>query len=438
MIDEEVAFAAMESRDPRFDGWFFVAVTTTRIYCRPSCPAVMPKRENVRLFPSASAAQANGFRACRRCRPDAAPGSPEWDLRTDLAARAMRLIADGVVDREGVAGLAGRLGYSVRQVHRQLVAEVGAGAQALARAQRARTARLLLESGGLPVSDVAFAAGFASIRQFNETIRQAYGTTPSRLRGPGTARLGVVEVRLAFRPPMDVPGMLAALGEQAIPGIEEYAPGVYTRSLVLPHAAGVVSLRHVPGADHVACALWLDDLRDLAAAVRRCRRMLDLDADQQAVDAFLAGDPLLGPRVAARPGVRVPGHVDPEELAVRTVLGGRVAGLAERYGRPLPNPVGGVTRTFPGVAALGTAEPLIRALAGGRLRLDSGADPQEARKVLADLPGVGEREVAIIRMRALGDPDVLVPGLGVPDEVWARWRPWRSYAAQHLPMPAAR
>ncbi|MFD9944210.1 DNA-3-methyladenine glycosylase 2 family protein [Nonomuraea sp. NPDC059023] len=435
MIDEEVAFAAMETRDPRFDGWFYVGVATTGIYCRPSCPAVMPKRQNVRLFPSAHAAQAGGFRACKRCRPDAAPGSPEWNLRTDLAARAMRLIADGVVDREGVAGLCRRLGYSERQVHRQLVAEVGAGAQALARAQRARTARMLLESSGLPVSDVAFAAGFASIRQFNVTMRQAYGSTPSAMRGDRRVPSGVIALRLAFRPPMDVRAMLDRLGSEGLPGIEEYNEG-YTRSLDLPHAPGVVTLTEVPGAGHVGCELRLDDLRDLAAAVRRCRRLLDLDADQHAIDAFLAADPRLGPSVAARPGLRVPGHVDPHELAVRTVLGERASKLVERYGRPLPNPIGTVTHTFPDLATLAKArldddlkiaEPLVEALVDGSLRLDEAADPHQAGKRLTDLPGLGEREVALIRMRALHDPDVR---LNHPGE--DRWRPWRSYAAQHL------
>lgn len=437
MISDEVAFAAMESRDPRFDGWFFVAVTTTGVYCRPSCPAVMPKPENVRLFPSAAAAKVNGFRACKRCRPDAAPGSPEWNVRTDLAARAMRLIADGVVDREGVAGLAARLGYSERQVHRQLVAEVGAGPQALAMAQRAQTARMLLESSTLPISDVAFAAGFASIRQFNDSFRQAYATTPSRLRESAAPMAGGTVLRLAFRPPMDVPAMLRFLGERAVRGIEEYREGAYSRSLALPRGAGVVTVRHVPGADHVVCELRLDDLRDLAAAVQRCRRLLDLDADQQAIDAFLGADPELGPLVAARPGLRVPGCVDPAELAVRAVVGGREAArLVQRYGRPLATPYGTITHTFPemvtlaGWQARSAPAELVRAFADGTVTMDVGADPREMRKRLLDLPGIDEGTVASLMMRALRDPDVLLPHL--EGRVRDTWRPWRSYAAQHL------
>jgi AraC family transcriptional regulator of adaptative response / DNA-3-methyladenine glycosylase II len=458
VIEDEVAFAAMESRDPRFDGWFYVAVTTTGIYCRPSCPAVMPKPQNVRLFPTAAAAQVHGFRACKRCRPDAAPGSPEWNTRTDLIGRAMRMIADGVVDREGVAGLAARLGYSPRQVHRRLVTEVGAGPQALARTQRAQTARMLLESGPLPVSDVAFAAGFASIRQFNDTIRQVYATTPSRLRGTwnGAHVPGGITLRLAYRPPMDVPAMLAYLGAEAVPGVEHYDGGAYSRSLSLPYGAGVVTLR--PGtyhaAGHVICEMRLEDLRDLATAVQRCRRLLDLDADQQAIDAFLAADQALGPLVAARPGLRVPGCADPGELAVRAVLSRRrraatvrdqLADLVRTYGTPLVTPVGQITHLFPDMPVLAKMAPagraqqgLARALAGETLRLDAGCDPHHVRKQLADLPGMSPWAISYIRMRVLGDPDVLMPGLPVRRAVHRlgadpdRWRPWRSYAMRHL------
>ncbi|MEU8399880.1 AlkA N-terminal domain-containing protein [Nonomuraea sp. NPDC048892] len=454
MIEDEVAYAAMRSRDPRFDGWFYVAVTTTRVYCRPSCPAVMPKPENVRLFPTAAAAQVNGFRACKRCRPDAAPGSPEWNTRTDLIGRAMRLIADGVVDREGVTGLAARLGYSPRQVHRRLVAEVGAGPQALARTRRAQTARMLLEAGPLPISDVAFAAGFASIRQFNDTIRQVYATTPTRLRGPGNGAQppGVTTVRLAYRPPMDVPAMLACLGARAVPGIEHYDGDAYSRSLSLPHGAGVITLR--PGTGHVLCALRLEDLRDLAAAVQRCRRLLDLDADQQAIDAFLGADPALGPLVAAHPGLRVPGCAHPGEPAIRAILShraraatarARLADLVTTYGRPLATPFGPITHLFPDMPTLAdatstghTGRALARALADGTLSLDPGCDPAQARKQLRDLPGMSAWALSRIRMNVLGDPDVLLPGLPTRRAVHrlaadpARWRPWRSYAMQYL------
>src|SRR5690242_20590615 len=213
--DSDICYRAVQGRDARFDGWFVTAVRTTGIYCRPSCPAITPKRGNVEFHASAAAAQRAGFRACKRCRPDASPGSPEWNARGDLAGRALRLIADGVIDRDGVPGLAARLGYSERQLHRTLVAEVGAGPLALARAQRAQTARVLLETTDLPVTDVAFAAGFASVRQFNDTVRAVFDTTPSGLRharrsGPAPEP-GTVALRLPYREPMDLTATLGFL-----------------------------------------------------------------------------------------------------------------------------------------------------------------------------------------------------------------------------------
>ncbi|HUR09530.1 MAG TPA: AlkA N-terminal domain-containing protein, partial [Nonomuraea sp.] len=363
MIDADNLYAVLRSRDRRFDGRFFVGVATTGVYCRPSCPAAMPKPANLRLYPSAAAAQQAGHRACKRCRPDAAPGSPEWNLRADVAGRAMRLIADGLVDREGVSGLAARLGYSERQLHRLLLAELGAGPQALARAQRAQTARILLESTGLGAGEVAFAAGFASIRQFNQTIRQLYGLTPTELRPraaghaghagqrPDPARVqGLravrVQVRLAYRPPLDVDALFGYLAARAVPGVEEGGAGFYRRSLRLPYGTGVVDV--TDGGDHMRCELLLADVRDLAVAVRRCRVLLDLDADPREIEEVLGADPVLAPLVAARPGLRAPGHVDPAELAVRAVCGpgDELAALVERFGEPLGSPAGGITRLF--------------------------------------------------------------------------------------------
>src|SRR5512135_105903 len=474
VMEEELCYRAVRSRDARFDGWFVTAVTSTGIYCRPSCPAVTPGRGNVRFHPSAAAAQAAGFRACKRCRPDVTPGSPEWNVRADVVGRAMRLIADGVVDREGVAALAARLGYSERQLHRQLVAEVGAGPQALARAQRAQTARLLLETTGLKVSEVVFAAGFASIRQFNDTVREMFAVTPTELRRgarrSGDPVAGSIGLRLPYRAPFDGDGLLHFLGARAVPGVEEYAEGTYRRSLGLPHGAGVAELTAGPG--YVRCVLRLSDLRDLSAAVQRCRRLLDLDADPVAVDELLGRDLPLAPLMRARPGRRVPGHVDGDELAVRTVLGQRVsvasarmlaATVVARYGKPLTSPVGSLTHLFPTAAALAHADlcdlplpairrrallALTRELAAGRIRLDPGADRAEAERALSALPGLGPWTVGYVRMRALGDPDAFLPtdlgvrhalrGLGWPDDpasastLAERWRPWRAYALQYL------
>src|SRR3954452_11937043 len=318
---------AVQSKDARFDGWFFTAVLTTKIYCRPSCPVVPPKVENMRFYPSAAAAQQAGFRACKRCRPDASPGSPEWNDRADLVARAMRLIADGVVDRDGVPGLANRLGYSTRQIQRQLLAEVGAGPLALARAQRAQTARLLIETSSLPMGDVAFAAGFSSIRTFNDTVREVFALSPTELRrrsahGTGVAATGVLSLRLPFRAPLFPDNVFGHLAATAVPGVEEWRDGAYRRTLRLPDGPGVVSLRPLP--DHVGCQLALTDLRDLSTAISRCRRLLDLDADPLAVDDLLRGDPPLAPLVEKNPGRRVPRTVDAAEFALRAVIGQQV------------------------------------------------------------------------------------------------------------------
>ncbi|HEY1619167.1 MAG TPA: Ada metal-binding domain-containing protein, partial [Streptosporangiaceae bacterium] len=298
--DTERCVRAVQSKDARFDGWFFTAVTTTGIYCRPSCPVVPPRPGHMVFYPSAAAAQQAGYRACKRCRPDASPGSPEWNVRADLTGRAMRLIADGVIDSAGVPGLAARLGYSVRQVERQLRAELGAGPLALARAQRAQTARLLIETTALPMSEVAFAAGFASIRAFNDTVREVFALPPTELRrraagrrpvsghpaaagpagaGPAASGLpgGTLSLRLPFRAPLCPDNLFGHLAATAVPYVEEWRDGAYRRTLGLPHGPAVVALRPAPA--HIACQLSLTDLRDLATAISRCRRLLDLDAD---------------------------------------------------------------------------------------------------------------------------------------------------------------
>ncbi|MBV9025696.1 MAG: DNA-3-methyladenine glycosylase 2 family protein [Streptomycetaceae bacterium] len=453
VIDEETAYQAVRSRDARFDGVFFTAVKTTGIYCRPSCPAVTPKRQNVTFYPTAAAAQAAGYRACRRCRPDAVPGSPEWDIRADLVGRAMRLIRDGVVDRDGVTGLAKRLGYSERQVHRQLTAELGAGPVALARAQRAHAARILLQTTELPVTQVAFAAGFASVRQFNDSIREIYARTPTQLRQaahgpvrtisvPGS-RTTTVPLRLAYRGAYQADSIFDFLARRAILGIEETtgAPGArtYRRTLRLPYGAGTAEVDEVPGhgtagGGWLNCRLRLTDLRDLTTAVQRIRHLFDLDADPDAISELLACDPVLAPAVADRPGLRSPGAADSFELGIRAVIGQQitVAGartmlgtLVAAYGDRLPGePDGGPTHLFPAADKLAAADftelgmpdarrrtlrVLAEVVASGALCLDPGADRDDAAERLLDLPGIGPWTTGYIRMRALGDPDVFLP-----------------------------
>jgi AraC family transcriptional regulator of adaptative response / DNA-3-methyladenine glycosylase II len=480
--DFDQCYRVLQSKASRFDGWFVTCVTSTGIYCRPSCPAMLPKPENVRFLPTAAAAQEAGFRACKRCRPDASPGSPEWDTRADLVARAMRCIADGVVDREGVTGLASRLGYSVRQLQRQLLAEVGAGPLALARAQRAQTARVLIETTALDVSSIAWAAGFSSVRQFNATVREVFATTPTELRtralrrdrGGRAARLGGggIDLRLPLREPFNVEGVFAHLVATAVPGVEEYVAesGTYRRVLRLPHGHGIVEL--VPVVDHVRCRLTLADLRDLTAAVNRCRRLLDLDADPVAVDAHLAADAALAPLVAKAPGRRVPRTVDASELALRAVLGQQVSTRSARThtqrlvlacGEPLASADGGLTHCFPEAAAVADADPavlampatraktlrtLASALADGSLVIDESCDRSELQQRLLAFPGIGPWTASTISMRAAGDPDAFLAGdLGVISAARVldlpvdgsglraraeRWRPWRSYAVQYL------
>ncbi|MFD9971530.1 AlkA N-terminal domain-containing protein [Streptomyces sp. NPDC059011] len=477
--DTERCVRAVRSRDSRFDGWFFTAVLTTRIYCRPSCPAVPPKAENMTFHPSAAACQQAGFRACKRCRPDTSPGSPEWNARADAVARAMRLIQDGVVDREGVTGLAARLGYSTRQVERQLLAEVGAGPLALARAQRAQTARILVETTSLPMAEVAFAAGFSSIRTFNDTVREVFALAPGELRTRATTRRGgspvpappgVLTLRLPFRTPLNPDNLFGHLAATAVPGVEEWRDGAYRRTLTLPNGHGIVSLS--PRPDHIACRLSLTDHRDLTFAISVCRRMLDLDADPVAVDDQLRTDPLLAPLVDKAPGRRVPRTVDAAEFAVRAVLGQQVSTAAARthaarlvraHGTPVQDPEGGLTHLFPAPEALAGVDPdtlafprsrrttlttLFGALADGTLRLGPDSDWDEARARLSALPGFGPWTVEAIAMRALGDPDAFpvtdlgvrhaAAALGLPPTPAAltrraaAWRPWRAYAVQYL------
>jgi len=478
--DFDACYRAVQSRDERFDGWFVTAVHSTGIYCRPSCPATTPKARNVSFFASAAAAQHRGFRACKRCRPDATPGSPQWNSRADVVARAMRLIADGVVDREGVAGLASRLGYSSRQVTRQLTAELGAGPLALARTQRAQTARVLIETTAMPMCDVAFASGFSSIRQFNDTVREVFALAPTGLRrapaGRGGTRppeptsAGTVSVRLPFRRPLWPDNLFGHLVATGVPGVEEWAHGAYRRTVALPHGQGVLSLS--PRDHHVACTVTLADLRDLATAIWRARRLLDLDADPVAVDAALGADPALACAVTDAPGRRIPRTADEAEFAVRCVIGQQISTAAARahggrlvasLGAPLAIPDDSLTHCFPTAEAVaGAGDPDLRlpgarrntvrrlaaAVAAGTIDLSPGADWRAARDALGAVGGVGPWTVELIAMRALGDPDAFVPGdLGVragaavlglpatPGELVAhaeRWRPWRSYAVQHL------
>ncbi|MFC4115529.1 AlkA N-terminal domain-containing protein [Nonomuraea zeae] len=462
-LDFDSCYRAVSARDSRFDGRFYTAVTTTRIYCRPICPARTPSSRNVRFYRHAASAEAAGFRPCKRCRPELSPGDPGWDLRGDLIGRALRLIDDGAADEQGVAGLATRLHITERHLHRLFVAELGVGPLAVARTKRLLLAKQLLTETRLPVTEVAFAAGFGSVRQFNATMRETYGFTPSELRataGRPAATQQAVEVaagpaslrlRLHRREPYDVEGVFAFLTSRAIPGLEVADRTSYARGV----PGGTITL--TPQRDHIALDVAVDDTRQLARVVARCRRLLDLDADPDAISEIL-GQTSLGPLVAARPGLRVPGAFDGFELAVRAVVGQQisVAGARTLLGRivaraaapeslfPTPGHLLETDLTGLGLTnrRIATLKDLAARLAEGHIDLDGGQDPAEAVAGLLEVPGIGPWTASYIALRALRDPDAWPTGdlvlkkrmaaLGIPDDHIERWRPWRAYAALHL------
>ena len=478
-------YRAIDARDARLDGQFVTAVRSTGIYCRPSCPARTPKPGNVTFYPTSAAAHEAGYRACKRCLPEATPGSPEWNLRGDVAGRAMRLIADGVVEHEGVPGLAARLGYSPRHLTRLLTAELGAGPLALARAQRAHTARMLLVETDLTAADIAFSAGFASVRQFNDTVREVFGLTPLELRSrrPAAGRAhaaaasaaaasaaGAIELVLPVREPFDAEGLFAWMAARAVAGVETATAHSFARTLRLPGGPAWFALR-ADGPGRVRLAARLTHLSDLPVLVARARRLFDLDADPLAVDAALSPHPELAPLVARVPGIRVPGAVDPHEMLIRAMVGQQItvsaattalAALTDALGERVEG-FDGHDRLFPTMQAIAEhgAEVLrgpgarIRAITGaaaaladGSLVLTTGDDGAAQRQALLALPGIGPWTADYVRMRVLGDPDVTLPGdvavrsgaaaSGIPADprgfdAWAaRTAPWRSYLTAHL------
>jgi len=460
----EERYGALASRDARFDGQFIAGVHTTGIYCRPSCPAMTPKPGNVSFYRTAAAAHEAGLRACKRCQPDAVPGSPDWNLRDDLASRAMRLVHDGVVEREGVPGLAARLGYTPRHVTRVLTAELGAGPLALARAHRAQTARSLLAATDLPVTDIAFAAGFGSLRQFNDTIAAVYRATPTELRAlarrgaPVTTGAGTITLRLPARAPFDGPGLFRFFADHGIRGFEEGDEAHFARPLRLPGGPAELDVRlDGPGSPDnpgVLLTAKLATLADLPALTARVRRMFDLDADSVAIDAHLARDPDLAPLVAAVPGIRIAGSADPEEALFRTLVGQQISVAAARtvLGRIVEH-----FGDFPTAAQLAdrghevlrgpsarvaAIRGIAEVVATGGLPLDPATPVAELRERLLALPGVGPWTTEYLAMRALGHPDafpatdlVLLQSAaahGIHPSPRASWAPWRSYAALHL------
>ena len=451
-------YRAMSSRDTRFDGQFITGVHSTGIYCRPSCPAMTPLARNVRFYRTAAAAHEAGLRACKRCLPDAVPGSPEWNIRDDLASRAMRLISDGVVERDGVPGLARRLGYTPRHLTRVLTTELGAGPLALARAHRAQNARTLLVDTDLSIADVAFAAGFSSIRQFNDTMLAVYEVTPSVLRAkrrgtttvtrdirpetpampaastttaiptsamPGTPET-TISLRLPARPPFDGTGIMRFFADHAVPGLETGTDTTFERRLRLPNGTAHVSLALDGNTDTdtgIQCTARLDNVADVATLVSRVRRLFDLDADSAAIDEALAADPVLAPLVAVTPGIRLPGSFDAHEELFRTLVGQQISVAAAR------TVLGTLTRELGTDGMFPTAEQfaergrdvlrgpasrietimgVAEALASGELDLDLGTPVDEFTARLVAMPGIGPWTAGYLAMRVLGHPDTLL------------------------------
>ena len=465
--DFEACWRAAASRDRRFDGRFFIGVHSTRIYCRPICPAPPAKRENVRFYPTAAAAEAAGLRACRRCRPETAPGTPEWLGGSATVARGLRLITDGYLDRRTVPELAHELCVGERQLRRLFLEHLGAPPHSVARQRRLQLARLLIDQTSLPMIDVAAASGFSSLRRFNASVRSAFGRAPTELRKSARPRPnGVVALRLPYRPPLAWEPLLAFLAARAIPGVEEVRAEAYRRTVPTAVGGAVVEVTPVAGTAELAVRLELPSVTVLRGLVSSVRAAFDLDADPLAIHDSLGS---LG---ESTPGLRVPGTLDPFELAVRAVLGQQVsvqaartlAGrLVQRFGEPLAEPSGALTHLFPAPAAVHSAplesiglpgaraetiRRLARAVDEEGLELSQTSSPDGVRAQLSAIPGIGPWTVEYVAMRALRDPDAFPAGdLGLRqalatngrpaaarevEERSAAWRPWRAYAAVQL------
>ncbi|HEV2703711.1 MAG TPA: AlkA N-terminal domain-containing protein [Steroidobacteraceae bacterium] len=475
-LDHDACYRAVKLRDARFDGRFFTAVKTTGIYCRPVCPARTPKSANVSFFPTAAAAQEAGFRPCLRCRPETAPDMPAWRGTSTTVTRGLALIELGALDEGNVEALALRLGLGERQLRRLFRQHLGASPIGVAQTRRILLAKQLIHETHLPMTEIAFAAGFGSIRRFNEIFHDLFGRAPGelrRLRGPEvTAERGEFSLLLRYKPPYDWPAMLRFLEQRAIPGVERVASGIYSRTIALDGVQGRISMQ--PGGDNaLRASIRTSKLATLPNIIARLRRQFDLAADPLSIAAHLGSDPVLAPLLKQRPGLRVPGAWDGFELAIRAVLGQQISVSAARrlagrlvsgYGKPLLEAEGNLTHVFPTPEALVEADLSRLGMPGSRAATLNGVaaaalanpglfgahcDLNEAIERLRSIRGVGEWTAQYIALRQLREPDAfpaadvglmraLVDTQGqrpTPPQLLARaepWRPWRAYAAQHL------
>lgn len=482
-LDPRLCYQALRTHDERFDGRFFVAVTSTGIYCRPVCPASPARFENCRFFPSAAAAQEAGFRPCLRCRPETAPDTGSWRGTSNTVSRGLALIAEGELDGDGasVDTLAERLGVGSRQLRRLFQQHLGASPVTVAQTRRVLFAKQILHDTRLPMSEVALAAGFGSVRRFNETFQQLYQRPPSELRRKvavelpeGSVAAAGVTVRLRYRPPYDWTAMLGWLRTRAVEGVEQVADGWYRRTIQEGGETGTVEVAHVPEKHSLAVTIRFPGVRVLPGVVARVRRVFDLGADVASIGAHLERDPLLAPLIALRPGLRVPGGWDGFELAIRAVLGQqvtiescrRLAGqLAQLCGTRVRAAQGALSLAFPtaaqvaaadlsGLGMPGTRRQTLKALAEASLSDPRLFQPlptiEETVARLRTIRGIGDWTAHYIALRALREPDAfpagdvglqrgaVLPGAAkrpTPAELIQlaeRWRPWRAYAAQHL------
>jgi AraC family transcriptional regulator of adaptative response / DNA-3-methyladenine glycosylase II len=473
-LDARACFRAMSSRDRRFEGRFVTAVRTTHVYCRPGCPAPLPKRQNVTFFQHAAAAEAAGYRPCRRCRPELSPELRLWPDTSRTVTRAIRLIAGGALDGGGTLDeLVARLGVGARHLRRLFARHLGASPIALAQTRRVHFARRLLDETALPITDIALAAGFSSVRRFNDVFRRTFARAPSQVR---TMRQlsedGGVTLRLPFARPFDWDALLAFLSARAIPGVEAVADGAYRRSIDLDGTAAAIEVRHAAGEDWLRLRVLAASPIDLLRVVERVRRLFDLDCDPKRIASHLGRDKALGSLVRAHPGLRVPGAWDPFEMAVRAILGQQVsvrgastlAGrIAVTFGAPSACGLSGVTHQFPAASRLAGADlravgmpatraaaiqGLARAVAEHTLVLDGSQDLDTTVAALTALPGIGPWTAHYIAMRSLGEPDALpADDLGIRKALTRNgrrpsraeilnaaeaWRPFRAYAVMHL------
>ena len=475
-LDGDLCYRAMQAKDARFDGRFFVCVTTTGIYCRPVCPARVPRRAHCRFVASAAAAEEAGFRSCLRCRPETAPGTPAWAGTAATVSRALRLIEEGALDEGSVDALAARLGLGERQLRRLFLAHTGAGPQAMAANRRLLTAKQLISDTTMPLSDIAFASGYKSLRRFNDAILKAYGMAPTELRRASEAQAGsAIRIRLGYRPPFDFEQVLSYLSFRAMPGVERSGGLRYARSFDLDGARGIVSVEPAPRRHALDARVRFFETGRKALPVRtiaaRLRRLFDLDAEPGAIAAAFRGDALIGPRLARAPGLRVPGAFDGFELAIRAVLGQQIsvkgattiAGrIVAKFGAPCPANDEGLTHFFPSARVLARADlsglgltggriatltSLSRAAASGKVDFTPRESLEASVSSLTALPGIGEWTAHYVALRAVGEPDAFpasdlglrkAAGNGAPvpmEELEAMseaWRPWRSYAALAL------